>query len=55
MNMRAYRRNLARAMNGKKLPRYYHSVICDNGEFIVYDAGSRIIGRLNPEQVERMQ
>lgn len=46
--IKAYQRNIraACAAVGKRVPQGYTTAIATNGDFVVYDSGMRIIGRL---------
>lgn len=48
--IKAYQRNIraACAAMGKRVPQGYTTAIATNGDFVVYDSGMRIIGRLAP-------
>ncbi len=50
----AYRRNVRKACAalGNRVPQGYHTALADNGDFVVYSAGSNIIGRLASGQYE---
>ena len=49
-----YRRNIRKACaaSGNRVPQGYSTAIANNGDFIVYSAGMRIVGRLAAGVVE---
>ena len=50
----AYRRNVRKACAalGNRIPQGYHTAKAENGDFIVYGAGARIVGRLASDKTE---
>lgn len=46
--IKAYQRNIRAACKamGNRVPQGYTTAIATNGDFVVYDSGMRIIGRL---------
>ena len=51
---KTYRRNVkaACAALNRKVPKDFTTTIATNGDFIVYDSGTRIAGRLHPGTFE---
>lgn len=54
LDSKAYKANVkaACAALSRKVPKDFTTTIATNGDFIVYDTGTRIVGRLQPGDIK---